>query len=84
MPRQSRKARMKHKVRRNPEVSVVKEANQTQPLPISSRPAVKVKATTPIGERVDRQRQAITELKRISLIAAILLALLIIVSLLIR
>ncbi|MFH0768802.1 MAG: hypothetical protein V1932_04455 [Chloroflexota bacterium] len=84
MPKQSRKGRMKHKTRRSPAVSAIKEASQTQPLPISSRPAVKVKSSTLIGERVDRQRQAITELKRIGLIAVIMLTLLIVVSLLIR
>jgi len=84
MPKQSRKGRMEYKARHNLKVSAVKEASQTQPLPASSRPAVKVKSSTLMGEHLDRQRQALTEWKRIALIAAILLVLLIILSLFLR
>ena len=84
MPKQSRKARTKYKVQRSPKVSAVKEASQAQSLPVSSRPAVPVKSSIPRGRQADYQRQAIMELKRIALIAAILLTLLIVISLFLR
>ncbi|MFH0768032.1 MAG: hypothetical protein V1932_00500 [Chloroflexota bacterium] len=84
MPKQSRKGRMKYKVRRSQKVSAVKEASQAKPLPVSSRPATIVKSTIPRGGQAGHQRQAITELKRIALIAVIMLTLLIILSLFLR
>ena len=84
MPQKSRKARTKYKARRNGEVSAAKETIQMRPLPISSRPEVKVKSSIPRGRQADYQRHAIMELKRIALIAAILLTLLIVISLFLR
>jgi hypothetical protein len=86
MPKLSRKARIKN--RKNTPAhdlaaSTVKEPNQKQSIPITSAPGRSTRAT-PRGLRADRQRQLITELKHIGLIAAILLALLIIISLLLR
>lgn len=75
---------MKYKVRPSPKVSVVKEASQAQALPLQSKKATVPKSPVTIGGQVDRLRYVPQELKRILIIAGILLALLIILSLLLR
>ncbi len=84
MPKKSRKGRMKYKAQQRPKLFAVKEASQAQPLPVSSRQAPIAKLQITIAQQANRHRQIIAELKRICLIAVVLLVLLIILSLLLR
>jgi len=84
MPKKSRKGRRKYKAQQRPKLSAVKEARQVRPAPVLPRQAPVAKPQTTIAQQTGRHGQPITELKRISLIAVILLVLLIIVCLLLR
>ncbi len=75
---------MKYKAQQRPKLFAVKEASQAQPLPVSSRQAPIAKLQITIAQQANRHRQIIAELKRIGLIAVILIVLLIILSLLLR
>ncbi len=85
MPQKSRKVRAKYKGRRSPKLSPLREVSQqAQALPLQSKEATVTKSPVTIGGQADRLRHVSQELRRILIIAAALLVLLIVLSFLLR
>ncbi len=85
MPQKSRKGRAKYKGRRSPKLSPLREVSQqAQALPLQSKEVPVAKSPITIGGQADRIRHVPQELRHILIIAAALLVLLIVLSLLLR
>ena len=83
MPKKTRRSRIKYKAQRRTKPSAPRVSGQ-QLIVVPSRQAPVAEPQTTLTQQADRHRQVIAEVKRISLIGVILLALLVVLSFILR